>query len=207
MEAGTRCLVLSFKDLERKRRKLSKKGSVIPIPITWIYKMIRKLLKLSMMVFLFCGCSTLKDWLEPDEGEKPSQPPTPIEQPTPPQSTEQKLGCTSVKGLADGAGNNLWKPHSEGTGKVVILMPGRYHAAGFGLFNKDGVELASVNAGPGSGRGVIKRHRNGHNGDRDHIYIDYDRSAFEQHKPVYLRFALGAYQDCFTVAEPFQRND
>jgi len=105
--------------------------------------------------------------------------------------------CERKHNMADGGGERLWKPHSERTGTVVILMPQRYKNASFQL----------LDAGLNDVTSVAIRECCHHNGGRDHIYLNHTAANLEASKPLTLRFELGGIEECFTVPEPSQRQD
>lgn len=103
--------------------------------------------------------------------------------------------CTSTLSFQDGGGNNLWKPVSESTGTVVVLMPGGYRNADFGIYNANGTQVASV----------LRRHCCEHNGGRDHVYLD--RTAGEP-LPLTVTYDFGNGRvDCLDVGSPTSRLD
>jgi hypothetical protein len=114
-------------------------------------------------------------------------------------SAAASLGCTNNLSFQDGGGNALWKPVSESTGTVVILMPGSYRNASFGIFNANGDEAASV----------LKRHCCEHNGGRDHIYLTRSASSLASEPlPLTVTYDFkNGRVDCLPVSSPTSRLD
>ncbi len=110
-----------------------------------------------------------------------------------------QLGCTRYLSFQDGTGNNLWKPHSESTGTVVILMPGSYGSASFAIYNANGEQAASV----------LKRHCCEHNGGRDHVYLSRNASGLAREPlPLTVTYDFGNGRvDCLEVSTPTIRLD
>ncbi|MDC0358609.1 hypothetical protein OAO01_07315 [Oligoflexia bacterium] len=109
------------------------------------------------------------------------------------------FGCTKMLTFSDGGGNNLWKPHSESTGTVVILMPGNYRNADFSIVDSRGKSVASV----------LKRHCCEHNGGRDHVYLNRTASSLAgENLPLTVRYEFSASSvDCLQVKTPTWRLD
>jgi hypothetical protein len=114
-------------------------------------------------------------------------------------ATGASLGCSVVDDFVDGGSNALWKPHSERTGTVVILMPPQYRNAAVEVFNSSN----EVVDGP------LIRDCCSHNGGREHIYLT--RSAGDlagAGAPLTVRFTFSdGFVDCRTVPNPQQRYD
>lgn len=109
------------------------------------------------------------------------------------------LGCTANLGFNDGGGGRLWKPHSESTGTVVILMPGEYRNADFSIYNASGDVAATI----------IRRHCCEHNGGRDHVYISRTASSLAgESLPLTVAYDFGNGRvDCLEVGSPTSRLD
>jgi len=107
--------------------------------------------------------------------------------------------CSMVSDFVDGAGNALWKPHSERTGTPVILMPPEYSNAAFAVFNSAGQIVATP----------VIRDCCSHNGGREHIYLDRDAGSLAgAGVPLLAKFAFAdGFVDCRTVPDPNQRYD
>lgn len=108
-------------------------------------------------------------------------------------------GCSIVDDFVDGGSGALWKPHSERTGTVVILMPPQYRDAG--------VEV--VNSANQIVDGPLIRDCCSHNGGREHIYLT--RTAGDlagAGAPLTVRFTFSdGFVDCRSVPNPQQRYD
>ncbi len=113
--------------------------------------------------------------------------------------TTPGVGCDFVGTFSDGGLGALWKPHSERTGTVVILMPPEYRNAGVEVLNTAG----DVVDGP------LVRDCCSHNGGREHIYLT--RSAGDlagAGAPLTVRFEFpDGFVDCREVPNPQQRYD
>lgn len=109
------------------------------------------------------------------------------------------LGCDSTDDFSDGGYGALWKPISESTGTVVILMPPEYQNADVQILNRDGNPVASP----------IRRDCCEHNGGREHIYLDRSAGALAgAGTPLTVRFEFaGGVVDCREVENPQQRYD
>jgi len=109
------------------------------------------------------------------------------------------LGCTQTSTFSDGGGGALWKPVSESTGTVVVLMPSSYQSASVQVLDANGNEVASV----------IRTGCCDHNGNRMHWW--WSRSAASlagESLPLTVKFDLGnGTVDCRTVPDPRQRYD
>jgi len=107
--------------------------------------------------------------------------------------------CSQTATFSDGGGNALWKPHSERTGTVVILMPANYRNADVQILNSSGQSVASP----------IIRDCCEHNGGREHVYLSQTSGALAglgAPLTVVFSFADG-FVDCRTVPDPNQRYD
>lgn len=109
------------------------------------------------------------------------------------------LGCSTVGNFFDGGSGALWKPHSERTGTVVILMPPEYSQAGIQVLNVNGDVVANP----------LIRDCCSHNGGREHIYLDQSAGALAASGvPLTVRFEFpDGFVDCREVANPAVRND
>lgn len=114
-------------------------------------------------------------------------------------SAKGALGCTENISFVDGSEGNLWKPISESTGTVVILMPSDYRNAEFSIHNSNGDTVAYV----------IKRSCCDHNGGRDHVYINRSASSLAgESLPLTVRYEFNANRVvCLEVANPTVRMD
>jgi hypothetical protein len=110
-----------------------------------------------------------------------------------------RLGCSVTQTFVDGGLGALWKPHSERTGTVVILMPAEYRNADVAVFNNAG----QVVDGP------LIRDCCSHNGGREHVYLTRssgDLAGAGVPLTVQFKFSDG-FTDCRTVPDPNQRYD
>lgn len=113
--------------------------------------------------------------------------------------TTPGVGCDFVGTFQDGGLGALWKPHSERTGTVVVLMPPEYRNASVEVVNSAG----NVVDGP------LVRDCCSHNGGREHIYLT--RTAGDlagAGAPLTVRFEFpDGFVDCREVPNPQQRYD
>jgi hypothetical protein len=109
------------------------------------------------------------------------------------------LGCSQTLTFLDGGGGALWKPLSERTGTVVILMPAEYRSAEVAVFNSRN-EIVD---------GPLIRDCCDHNGGREHIYLTRSSGDLAgAGTPLTVRFQFGdGFTDCRTVPDPNQRYD
>ena len=111
-----------------------------------------------------------------------------------------RLGCSSTGTFVDGPfGGSLWKPHSERTGTVVILMPPQYASAGVSIVNTRNEEVTSP----------LIRDCCSHNGGREHIYLaNSAESLLGVGTPLTVVFTFpDGFVDCRVVDVPTQRYD
>ena len=110
-----------------------------------------------------------------------------------------RLNCSVVNTFSDGALGALWKPHSERTGTVVVLMPPNYASAGVAIYNSRG----EVVDGP------VLRNCCDHNGGREHVYFSRTASDLAgAGVPLTVKFEFpDGFADCRTVPNPNQRYD
>lgn len=110
-----------------------------------------------------------------------------------------RLGCSSTGTFIDGALGALWKPHSERTGTVVVLMPPQYQGATFEVLNSRG-EFVD---------GALIRDCCSHNGGREHIYLTRTAESLSgAGVPLTVRFGFpDGFVDCRVVDVPTQRYD
>ncbi len=108
-------------------------------------------------------------------------------------------GCTNFLSFRDGGGNNLWKPQSESTGTVVILMPGSFRNADFQILNANGDQAASI----------LRRSCCNHNAGRDHVYLSRNASSLAgEALPLTVRYDFGNGRvECLEVDSPTSRLD
>jgi hypothetical protein len=109
------------------------------------------------------------------------------------------LGCTVTEDFVDGPLGALWKPHSEGTGTVVILMAAEYQQANVEVFNN----VNEVVDGP------LIRSCCEHNAGREHVYLTRTAESLAgAGTPLTVRFQFpDGFTDCRTVPDPTQRYD
>lgn len=109
------------------------------------------------------------------------------------------LGCSTTSTFSDGGGGALWKPHSEGTGTVVVLMPPEYQNAEVEVFNNRNEVVATP----------LRRNCCSHNGGREHVYLTHTSGALAGvGTPLTVRFRFSdGFTDCRTVPDPNQRYD
>ena len=107
--------------------------------------------------------------------------------------------CSVVGDFVDGGNGALWKPHSERTGTVVILMPSDYRNADFELRNSGGAVVDTA----------MIRDCCEHNGGREHFFLH--RSAGDlagAGAPLTAVFSFpDGFVDCRVVPDPNQRYD
>jgi len=97
----------------------------------------------------------------------------------------------SCQSFADGANRGrLWKPVSEGTGKVVVLMPESYRE-----------QLPTLQDAAGNVVSRVTRKSCCPNGNRAHFW--FDKAASQLPKPSYLVFD----GECFEINDPTKRVD
>lgn len=110
-----------------------------------------------------------------------------------------RLNCSVVKTFSDGHLGALWKPHSERTGTVVVLMPPEYQSAEVAIYNSKG-EVVST---------PVLRNCCEHNGGREHVYFSSSaQSLLGASLPLTVRFEFAdGFVDCRTVSNPVQRFD
>jgi hypothetical protein len=110
-----------------------------------------------------------------------------------------RLGCSVTQTFSDGGLGALWKPLSERTGTVVVLMPPEYRNASFDVFNSSGDIVA----------GALIRDCCDHNGGREHIYLTHSAGALAgSGTPLTVRFEFSdGFVDCRTVDNPTLRYD
>jgi hypothetical protein len=127
----------------------------------------------------------------PGSSVAPSQPDAPSS--SPPSGAP---GCTPSPGTKDRFRGNgdLWKPHSESTGKVVILLPSSYTSASVEILGRDGNVISTP-----------ERTRCCPNGGRMHFWMNRDRNFMAQHAPVTARVRRGATTECRVVPDPRRR--
>ncbi len=113
--------------------------------------------------------------------------------------TTPGVGCDFVGTFSDGGGGALWKPLSERTGTVVILMPAEYRNASFELVNARGDVVDSA----------LIRDCCEHNGGREHIYLTRNAGDLAgAGTPLTARFEFSdGFTDCREVPDPTQRYD
>ncbi len=110
-----------------------------------------------------------------------------------------RLGCSVTQTFVDGGLGALWKPHSERTGTVVILMPAEYRNADVVVYNNSG----DVVDGP------LIRDCCSHNGGREHVYLTRSSGDLAgAGVPLTVQFTFSdGFSDCRTVPDPNQRYD
>jgi hypothetical protein len=97
----------------------------------------------------------------------------------------------SCQSFADGANRGrLWKPSSDSTGKVVVLMPESYREQSPTIQDAAGKVLSKVT-----------RKSCCPNGNRAHFW--FDKAASQLPKPTYLAFD----GECFEINDPTKRVD
>jgi hypothetical protein len=119
----------------------------------------------------------------PGSSVGPSQPDTPSGAP----------GCSPSPGTktqfrGDG---DLWKAHSESTGRVVILLPSSYTSARVELLSKDGNVISNP-----------ERTRCCPNGGRMHFWMNRSAGQLSQHAPITARVTRGSTTECRVVPDP-----
>ena len=114
-------------------------------------------------------------------------------------TSRASLGCTQEGTFSDGGGGVLWKPVSESTGTVVVLMPSSYRSASVSLHDSAGNQVASV----------IRERCCDTNGNRAHWWWSRSASSLAgESLPLTVRFALpNGTVDCRVVSDPRQRFD
>ncbi len=117
-------------------------------------------------------------------------------------SEDNGLQCHKVTDFRDGARRGaLWKPVSENTGRVVVLLPSSYVTVQklevFGTQAGTVVKVAE-----GRNRGYLA------NGNRAHFDLNKSASQLSSYKPLTVRLTLRTgFKECRTVPDPRQRQD
>ena len=108
-------------------------------------------------------------------------------------------GCTETRSFSDGGGGNLWKPVSESTGTVVVLMPAEFRNASFDLLNANGDSVAHV----------IRQGCCDHNGGRDHRWLSRSAGSLAgEALPLTVRYTFSSERVvCLEVGSPTSRLD
>lgn len=106
-----------------------------------------------------------------------------------------------------GGNGELWKPHSESTGTVVILMPIQYEDATVRV-TSGGEEVATVIRESLRG-GSDSKHPGQHpNGNRKHWWLSKKCGELELQKPIVVEFIKSdGSKECRVVPDPCQRYD
>jgi len=110
------------------------------------------------------------------QASKPVAPPEPV-----------KPTC---KSFPDGRDARLWKPVSESTGKVAVLMPEGYRE-----------QSPTIQDAAGNVLSKVTRKSCCPNGNRAHFW--FDKAASQLPKPSYLAFD----GECFEITDPTKRVD
>lgn len=164
----------------------------------WIYKKMKKLFTYFLIVLAFSACGKIRKELDLNDEWQKIEEPEVVEQVVVEAPKEEKICATKRQITGGGASEELWKPHSERTGTVVVLMPQRYKDAQFQLFDKNMSEIPKP---------VMLRDCCDHNGGREHLYLNFSAQVLSYKKPLTMRFTLGGFEDCFEIPNPEQRYD
>lgn len=129
-----------------------------------------------------------------DEGIVPRVASAPSAPEAPPASVAGCAASPGTKNAFRGDGD-LWKPHSESTGKVVVLLPRSYNGASLVVLGRNGNEVARAE----------RTHCCQHNGGRMHWWLSRDRNQLRAHAPLTVRVQRGATTECRVVPDPTRR--